>query len=86
MKTLEVSATNRQLRKMIAEAQVETVVLAEDGKPVAAIVPIRDMDAESLSLGTNPKFLRLLRRSFRQLDRGKRVSLPEMRKRLRMAQ
>jgi antitoxin (DNA-binding transcriptional repressor) of toxin-antitoxin stability system len=84
MKTLEIPATNRQLRQMIAEAQTETVVLAEDGKPVAALVPIRDMDAESLSLGTDPKFLRLLRRSFRVLNGGNRVSLSEMRKRLRI--
>jgi prevent-host-death family protein len=82
MKSIEVSPGNRQLRKVLTEAGADTVVLTDKGRPVAALVPIQGADAESLSLTTNPKFLKILRRSFRELERGNRVSLEEMKSRL----
>jgi hypothetical protein len=45
-------------------------------------VPIADADAETLSLSTNPTFLKILRQSFKQLDAGRAVSLAEMRTRV----
>jgi len=81
MKSIEVPSTDKRLRKIISELQNETVLLTEEGKPVAALVDIAGMDAESLSLGTNAKFLRILRKSFKELDKGQRISLVELRKR-----
>ncbi len=82
MKTMEMPSSNRQLRKMVHEAQGEPILLVSDGRPLAALVGVEDMDVESLSLGTNPKFLRILRRSFSELKRGKKLSLVEMRRRV----
>ncbi len=82
MKTVEMPASNRQLRKMVDEAQGEAILLLADGKPVAALVGVEDLDLETLSLGTNPKFLRILRRSFSELKRGRKLSLAEMRRRV----
>jgi hypothetical protein len=82
MKTIEMPTSNRQLRKMVDEAQGETILLVCDGKPIAALVGVEDLDIETLSLGTNSKFLRILRRSFSDLKRGKKLSLAEMRRRV----
>jgi hypothetical protein len=82
MKTLEVPATNRKLRKMVADARDGTLVLTEDGRPVAALVSINGMDAESLAVGNSSKFQRIIRRSIRELDAGQGISLAEMRKRV----
>ena len=82
MKTVEVPPANKQLRRMVKDAQSDPLLLTQRGKPVAALVSVEGMDQESLSLSTNPKFLRILRKSFQELDRGSRISLAEMRKRV----
>lgn len=82
MKTMEFPAGQKQLRAAVRQGEEETVVLTRRGKPVAAVVPMRGMDAETLRLSTSPKFLSILRRSFRQLDAGKNISLAEMKRRV----
>ena len=82
MKTVEMPPSNRQLRKMVDEAQGEAILLVSGGKPVAALVGVEDLDIEALSLGTNPKFLRILRRSLSDLKRGRKLGLAEMRRRV----
>jgi len=60
----------------------EAVVVASDGKPVAALMPIEDADMETISLSTNPKFLRIIERSRKRQQKGGGISSEEMRKRL----
>ncbi|HXE51880.1 MAG TPA: hypothetical protein VN541_02650 [Tepidisphaeraceae bacterium] len=83
MKTMEVPAGPRQLREAMRMGEEETLVLTRRGRPVAALVPMKGVDAETLSLSTNAKFLRILRKSFAQLDSGKTVSLAEMKRRMK---
>jgi PHD/YefM family antitoxin component YafN of YafNO toxin-antitoxin module len=82
MKTVEVPSENKQLRRMVKQAQNDPLLLTQRGKPVAALVSVQGADQETLSLSTNPKFLRILRKSFQELDRGSRISLAEMHKRV----
>ena len=82
MKTMEVPSGQKQLQAAIRKGEEETIVFTRRGKPVAAVVPMKGVDAESLRLSTSKKFLNILRRSFRQLDSGKGVSLAEMKKRV----
>jgi antitoxin (DNA-binding transcriptional repressor) of toxin-antitoxin stability system len=82
MKTMEFPAGQKQLRAAVRHGEAETVVLTRHGKPVAAVIPMKGVDAETLRLSTSPKFLNLLRRSFRQLDAGQTLSLAEMKRRM----
>ncbi len=82
MKTVEMPRSNRQLRKMVDDAQGEAILLVSRGKPVAALVGVENLDVEAHTLGTNPKFLKILRRSLSDLKRGKTFSLAEMRRRV----
>ena len=82
MKFLEVPSGRKQLQEAIRRGEEEPIILTRRGKPVAAVVPMKGVDAESLKLHSSRKFLTILRRSFRQLDGGKGISLAEMKKRV----
>jgi len=82
MKTMEVPSGTKELREAIRQGEQETIVLTRRGKAVAAVVPMKGVDAESLALGTSRKFLGILRRSFKQLDKRETITLAEMRRRV----
>ena len=50
---------------------------------VAAVVPMKGIDAETLALSTSRKFLAILRRSYRELEAGRAIPLAENRRRLK---
>ena len=82
MKTVEMSEATGPLSEYAERARHETLVVTEDGKPVAALVPIAEVDLESLSLGTNPDFLALIAQSRARCQPGAGISTDEMRERL----
>jgi prevent-host-death family protein len=82
MKTVELTEASRSLSQVAEEAQGEPVVVTRGGKPVAAVVPIGEVDLESLSLGTNSEFLALIERSRARCRPGEGISSDEMRDRL----
>lgn len=82
MKKLELSKATGSLAKYARELAHETVVLTEDRKPVAALVPLDDADWETIALGTNPRFLRLIDESRRSLEKEGGLSSDQVRRRL----
>jgi antitoxin (DNA-binding transcriptional repressor) of toxin-antitoxin stability system len=58
----------------------EIVVVTEGTRPVAALVPLRNVDRESLALSAHPGFLRLVRRARAEVAAGKTLSLKEVRR------
>lgn len=71
-------------KKSLSEyaASEEAVVVTIDGKPVAALMPLEDADMETISLSTNPKFLRIIERSRKRQRKEGSVSSDVMRRRL----
>ena len=58
------------------------LVITEDGRPIAALLPLENTNIETASLSTNPKFIALIERSrLRQKTEGG-ISSDEMRRRL----
>lgn len=78
MKTLALSNASRPLAEYASELDDEVVVLTERNRPVAAIVPLRNVDRESLALSTHPGFLALIERSRREVAAGKTLSFEQM--------
>ena len=82
MRTVEQCHAGASLDDYVAKNRGRTLVVTRRGKPVAALLPIEDADWESVSLSTNPRFIRMIQRSrARQATKGG-VSLEEARKRL----
>lgn len=82
MKTQEVDRRNKAMSRLARDAAKGPVILTEDGRPVAAVVPMSDFDMENLSLSTNSDFLNMLKRSRARLKAEGGISSEEMRRRL----
>jgi antitoxin (DNA-binding transcriptional repressor) of toxin-antitoxin stability system len=63
VKTLELRKATGSLAGYVGDAQKGPVVFTVKGDPVAALVPVTNADLESISLGSNRQFLRLVGRS-----------------------
>ena len=82
MKRLRVSSAVRPLADYIADLRDETVVLTKGNRAVAAIVPLKNVDRESLALSQHPEFLELIARSRAEFAAGRTISLEGMKRRV----
>jgi hypothetical protein len=57
-------------------------VVTREGKPIAVVVSIEDVDLESVSLSTNSQFLAIIERSRASHKPGTGMSSDEVRTRL----
>ncbi len=80
MKTIKLGSASRSLAEYAKELDDQIVVVTDRNKPVAAIVPLRNVDRESLALSSHPEFLEIIAKSRRQFAAGKTLSLEEMRR------
>ena len=82
MKRLKLSSAMRPLADYVSDLSDETVVVTEGNRAVAAIVPLKNVDRESLALSQHPEFLELIARSRADFAAGRTISLKEMRHRV----
>ena len=82
MKAIEMSNATGTLADYAKAGRKDTLVLTRRGKPVAAVVPVEDVDDwEDLVVGSHPDFVALIERSRRLYKPGTGISLEEMRRR-----
>ncbi|MHC4176114.1 MAG: type II toxin-antitoxin system prevent-host-death family antitoxin [Planctomycetota bacterium] len=82
MKVVEKADAMRSLADYAGEIDSGPVVVTNQGRPVAALVPIENADLETVALSTNRQFLDLIERSRTRLRAEGSVSSEEMRRRL----
>lgn len=63
MKTLELRNAAASVATYVGDAKKGPVIFTVKGDPVAALVRVTNADLETLSLGSNRKFLRVIARS-----------------------
>ncbi|MCX6639677.1 MAG: hypothetical protein NTW14_04235 [bacterium] len=63
MRTLEIKKATGSLAKYAREINKEPVILIAEGKPIAALVHLDNVDLETLNMSTHPDFLALIERS-----------------------
>ncbi|MFI5339703.1 MAG: hypothetical protein ACHQ7N_07685 [Candidatus Methylomirabilales bacterium] len=80
MKKVNLATADRPLAEYAAELRNEIVLLTKRNRPVAAIVPLKNVDRESLALSHHPEFLELIARSHAEFASGRTPSLDEMRR------
>ena len=85
MKTVEMTKAKSSLADYAKEVTKEPVIVTVKGKPVAALVGIKNADKETVSLSNNPQFLALIERSRKRQRTKGGISTEEMRHRLRIS-
>ena len=85
MKTIDIHDANAPLSQYARQLGEEPLVLTDGDQPVAALLSISELDLESLSLGTNPKFLAILENARTQHRAGQGLPSDEVRRQLGLA-
>ena len=80
MKTIDLEKASKPLADYAANLGSESIVVTSNRKPVAALVPLKDVDHESLSLSLDPAFLRIIRRARAEVRRGEVYSLEQVKR------
>lgn len=80
MKRIEISAASKPLSEYAGELDDEIVILTSGDHAVAALVPLKDIDEESLALSTNQTFLDIIERSRKEIRAGQTISLEEVKR------
>jgi antitoxin (DNA-binding transcriptional repressor) of toxin-antitoxin stability system len=81
MKVVEKKKATKTLAAYAAEIGKGPVVVTDQGKPVAVLVPIENADLETVALSTNRQFIELIRRSRSRVRAEGGISSAEMRRR-----
>jgi prevent-host-death family protein len=82
MKTLEIKDATESLADYARDMDKEIVVVTRNGKPVAALVSLENVDEETLSLSSNPDFIELIERSRKEHKSKGGLSSEELQRRL----
>ena len=82
MKTLELRKASKALADYAANLGSESIVVTSNKKPVAALVSLKDVDRESLSLSLDPAFMKIIRRARAEVRRGEVCSLEQVKREL----
>ena len=80
MKVLEKEQALDSLWKYIEQVGTDTLIIVENGKPVAALMSLEGVDDETIAVSTNPKFRAIIERSRRRDHIEGRVSSEDVRK------
>lgn len=82
MRRLEMAKATAPLADYARDVSSEPMILTVRGRPVAALLPIENADAETVALSTNSQFLALIERSRARCRAQGGVSSAKMRGRL----
>lgn len=82
MKEVDVGQAALPLSEYALNLGREPILLTNEGKPIAALVPIENADMETVRLSTHPQFLALIERSRARYEAEGGISPEEMRRRL----
>ncbi|MCP4107737.1 MAG: type II toxin-antitoxin system Phd/YefM family antitoxin [Desulfobacteraceae bacterium] len=82
MKTIDILEATAPLADYAQVVAAEPVIITSDGKPLMALLDIKDTDFETFSLSTNPEFMKIIRQSRERHEKEGGISGEEMRRRL----
>ena len=82
MKAIEIMEATKPLSEYAKKLGTEALLLTKNKKPVAALVSLKNIDKEMLSLSTNREFMKIIERARKEFRSGKKLSLAAMKREL----
>jgi prevent-host-death family protein len=82
MKTVEIADATSPLADYVQGVRAEPLVITDHGTPTAVMLPLTDVDLESIALSTNPEFVALIERSRSRAREQGGIPAAEMRRRV----
>jgi prevent-host-death family protein len=81
MKIVEKADATASLAEYATQIDTGPVIITDQGKPVAALVPLENTDMETVALSSNRQFIDLIERSRARVQAEGGISSEEMRRR-----
>lgn len=79
MRTIEIEKeSSKPLSEYTKELGEDLLVFTSNKKPVAAMVPLKNVDMESLALSYHPDFMEIIEKARAEIKAGNMLSLDEM--------
>ncbi len=82
MKTLEIADATGPLATYARKLRRRPLIVTRRGRPMMALVPLENVDLETLSLSSNPDFIALIESSRARYPPGTGIPLEVVRRRL----
>ncbi len=80
-RTVELAEATQSLAEYAQQVDEGAIIVTSNGRPIAAVVPLPNTDAETIALSQNPQFLAIIERSRARQDREGGISSADMRRR-----
>lgn len=86
MKIVDITEANASLADYTESLSGEPVIITNNGEPIAALINLENVDLETVSLSSNPKFIEMIERSRAWCRQEGGISSIEMRRRLGLSE
>jgi prevent-host-death family protein len=80
MKKIDLTEANEPLAEYVKRMEGNPVIITFRGVALAALVPLDNIDYETVSLSTNPEFIEILEQSRKRVREEGGISSEEMRR------
>ena len=77
---MTLSSAIRPLAEYVEELGEDVLVLTKRRRPVVAVVPLKNVDRETLALSCNAEFLRMVADARARFAAGRKLSLDEVKR------
>jgi len=85
MKAIKLPREIQPFLEVAKASEEETLVFTDKKRPVAALVSLKNVDAESLALSTNPEFSKIIETARKEIRAGKTISLEALKRKFGVA-
>lgn len=85
VRTVSIAEASRSLGDYVSGLKGAILVVTRGRYAVAALLPLQNVDRESLILSVHPEFLEIIERAREEIDSGRTFSLAEIKSRMRSA-
>ena len=86
MKIVDIAEATSTLAEYTTDLSEEPIVITNNGKPIAALITLENVDLETIALSSNPKFIELIERSRSRRRAEGGISSAEMRRKLGLSE